>query len=113
MRFYLDEHFSPRIAEIARGLGLDVVSAVELGRPGLSDQTQLELAAQDGRCLVTKDRDFLSLTVRFLEGHQSHNGVLLVSRSLPLDHFTGIAQALLWYAELHANTPMAYVIDYL
>ena len=47
MRFYLDEHFSPRIAEIARGHGLDVVSALELGDRGLPDLWQLEFAAQN------------------------------------------------------------------
>jgi len=113
VRFYLDEHLSPRIAEIARGLGLDVVTAIELGRRRLSDQAQLELAAQDDRCLVTVDRDFIGLTVRFLESQQPHNGVLIVPTSLPSDHFTAIAQALKRYAETHGDTPMAYVIDYL
>jgi len=113
VRFYLDEHLSPRIAEIARGLGLDVVTAIELGRRRLSDQAQLELAAQDDRCLVTVDRDFIGLTVRFLESQQPHNGVLIVPTSLPSDHFTAIAQALKRYAETHADTPMTYVIDYL
>ena len=113
MRFYLDEHLSSRIAEIARGLGLDVVTALELGRRRLSDQAQLELAAQEERCLVTLDRDFVGLTIRFLESHQPHHGLLLVPRSLPSDHFTGIAQALKRYAESHVDTPMAYVIDYL
>jgi len=113
VRFYLDEHLSPCIAEIARGLDLDVVSALELGQRRLTDRAQLELAAQEDRCLVTLDRDFVSLTVRFLQNHQPHNGVLLVPTSLPSAHFSGIAQALRRYADSHADTPMAYVIDYL
>lgn len=31
VRFSLDEHLSPRIAEIARGLGIDVTSVTESG----------------------------------------------------------------------------------
>ena len=73
---------------------------------------QLEFAAHEDRCLVTQDRDFIRLTVRFLERHEPHNGVLLVPKSLPLDHFTGIAQALQRYADAHADPPMAYVIDF-
>ena len=68
MRFYLDEDLSPRIAVIARGLGLDVVSAIELGNLGLADEEQLSLAARDGRCVVTQNRaDFIRLTVTSFE----------------------------------------------
>ena len=114
MRFYLDEHFSSQIAEIARGHGLDVVSALELGHRGLPDLWQLEFATQEDRCMVTKDgRDFRRLYLRFLERNQPHGGVLIVPRSLPSEYFTAIAQALQRYADSHADTPMAYVIDYL
>jgi predicted nuclease of predicted toxin-antitoxin system len=114
VRFYLDEHFSSSIAEIARGLGLDVVSALELGNRGLPDQWQLEFAAQEDRCMVTKDgRDFRRLNVSFLERNQPHSGILIVPRSLPSEYFSGIAQALQRYAKSHADTPMAYVIDYI
>jgi predicted nuclease of predicted toxin-antitoxin system len=114
VRFYLDEHFSPRIAEIARGHGLDVVSALELGHRGLPDLWQLEFATQEDRCMVTRDRgDFNRLYVSFLERNQPHSGILLVPRSLPSEYFSRIAQALQRYAETHADTPMAYVIDFL
>jgi predicted nuclease of predicted toxin-antitoxin system len=114
VRFYLDEHFSTRIAEIARGYGLDVVSALELGNRGLPDLWQLEFAAQDDRCMVTRDgRDFRRLNVSFLERIQPHSGILIVPRSLPSEYFTRIAQALQRYAETHADTSMTYVIDYL
>lgn len=114
MRFYLDEHFSPRIAEIARGLGLDVVSELELGSRGLPDLWQLEFAAHEDRCIVTRDvRDFRRLNLSFLERNQPHSGILIVPRSLPSEYFTGIARALQRYADSHADTPMAYVIDYL
>ena len=56
MRFYLDEDLSPRVAAIGRSLGLDVVSAIEVGHRGLDDEDQLLVAARDGRCLVTDNR---------------------------------------------------------
>jgi len=100
LRFYLDEHFSPRVAEISRGHGLDVISA-------------LELSVQEDRCLVTHDKSAsIRHTVRSLERHEPHNGVLLIPRSLHLDHFTGIAEALRMYAESRSDTPMTYVIDF-
>jgi len=103
-----------RIAEIARGHGLDVISALELGHRGLSDLWQLEFATQEERCMVTRDgRDFRRLYVSFLERNQAHGGILIVPRSLPSEYFSRIAQALQRYAETHADTPMTYVIDYL
>jgi len=114
VRFYLDEHFSPRIAEIARGLGLDVVSALELGNRGLPDLWQLDFATQEDRCMVTKDRrHFRRLHLSFLERNQPHSGILIVLKSLPSEYFTGIAQALQRYADSHVGSPMTYVIDYL
>ncbi len=114
MRFYLDEHFSSQIAEIARGHGLDVVSALELGHRGLPDLLQLEFAIQEGRCMVTKDgRDFRRLYVSFLQRNQPHSGILIVPMSLPSQYFSRIAQALQRYADSHADTSMTDVIDYL
>lgn len=114
MLFYLDEDLSPRIAVIARGLGLDVVSATELGNTALSDAEQLTLAASAERCLVTENRShFIRLTVMFFEGQLPHAGVLLVPDSLPTDHFSAIARALRRYSDEHAGTDMAYVVDYL
>jgi predicted nuclease of predicted toxin-antitoxin system len=114
VRFYLDEDLSSRIAVIARGLGLDVVSALEAGNGGLTDEAQLLRAARDNRCLVTQNRaDFVRLTVLFFERQDPHAGVLLVPHSLPTDHFSGVAQSLKEYAQSHATATMAYVVDFL
>jgi predicted nuclease of predicted toxin-antitoxin system len=114
MRFYLDEDLSDRIAAIARELGLDVVSSHECGRDGLSDEEQLRLAAQDGRCLVTRNRDhFVRLTVRFFENQWPHVGILIVPRSLLNDDFAGIASALRAYARRLEEALPSYTIDFL
>ena len=68
MQFYLDEDLSQRVADLARAQGLDVVSSHECGRDGLSDEEQLRLAAEKGRCFVARNRNhFIPLTVQFFE----------------------------------------------
>lgn len=57
MRFLLDEDLGPAIAEIARGLGLDVLSIHEIDRRGLPDEEQLRFAASQGRIFLTRNRD--------------------------------------------------------
>ncbi len=114
MRFYLDEDLSSEIAKIARARGLDVVSCHELGRNGLSDERQLRFAAEEGRCLVTRNRDdFEEQTVRFFEMEWSHAGLLIVPPSLPSDRFSLIAAALLDYDRQHPEGVPAYTIHFL
>lgn len=113
MRFYLDEDLSNRIAEIARSRGMDILSSHECGRDGSSDEEQLWLAAQEGRCLVTRNRsDFIKLTVQFFERNWPHCGVLIISPSLPGDDFRGTVEALIRYAAEHPEGLPNYTIDF-
>lgn len=78
-RFYLDADLSPRIAQIARGLGLDVVSAHQVGMTEADDPEQLARAAVEGRVLVTGNRDdFLQLTLEAYHDAKPHAGLLIV-----------------------------------
>jgi len=114
VRFYLDEDLSDRVASVARSQGLDVISSHECGRDGLPDEAQLRLAAAEGRCFVTRNRDdFVHLTVRSFESLRPHVGGLIVPPSLPNSDFAGIARALMSYAREHASGLPAYSIDYL
>lgn len=95
MKFYLDEDLSPKIADILRKGGGDALSAHEVGRCEMSDQKQLEFAALEKRCLVTRNRDdFIKLTLQFFNSHHPRCGVLIIPHTIPGDHFSRIANLL-------------------
>ncbi len=95
MRFHLDEHLSPRIVEIARRLGVDVLTTQEAGTLGLPDYDQLRFAAREGRWIVTQDHgDFVRFTYEFMAEGADHAGLLLVPRALSLTDYARVAAAL-------------------
>ena len=61
VRFYLDEHTDPAVADGVRRLGIDVLTAGEAGRLGYEDPDQLAFATAEGRVMVTFDTDYLVL----------------------------------------------------
>lgn len=113
MRFYLDEDLSVRIAEIARSMEVDVVAACECGNIGADDAIHLTFAAQEGRCVVTRNRDhFVALTVRFFEEQRTHAGVLIVPYTIPGDRFSLIAKAIAQYDRDHPEGITSYGVDF-
>lgn len=61
IRYHLDEHVDPAVAEGLRQRGVDVTTTVGAGLTGASDEEQLAFAAAHGRVFVTRDRHFLVL----------------------------------------------------
>ena len=53
IRFYLDQHQSNALAAGLRARGIDVLTAHEAGRCGMSDSDQLAFATAEGRVVVT------------------------------------------------------------
>jgi uncharacterized protein with PIN domain len=114
VKFYLDEDLSPRIAKILRRKGIDAVSAHESRGRGLQDSEQLERAALERRCLVTRNRDdYILLTLERYAHQQSHRGVLIVSYTLPADDFRRIANALTKYAAKNPTGLPSYTVGFL
>jgi len=80
----------------------------------ISDLEQLEFAAKERRCLVTRNRDdFIQLTVQFFNSQLPHYGVLIIPYSYPGDRFSQIAEALEEYTRLHPGGMAPYTVDFL
>jgi len=113
IRFYLDADLSPKIAVIGRGLGLDVVSAHEVGMTEAVDADQLARAAAEGRVLVTRNRDdFLALTLAAYHDRAPHRGLLLVREIAPSRRASRLAHALGRWAAAR-TTVASYEVDWL
>lgn len=82
LRYYLDEHLSPVIAEQLRVRGIDALAAVEAGRAAraVTDAEQLAFATAVERIFVTSDRDFVTLS----ETRVPHAGVVLLQSQLSI-----------------------------
>ena len=113
IRCYLDADLSPKIAVIGRGLGLDVVSAHEVGMTEAADADQLARAAAEGRVLVTRNRDdFLALTLAAYHDRAPHRGLLLVREIAPSHRASRLAHALRRWAAAR-TTVASYEVDWL
>ena len=61
IRFYFDQHMWASVALGLRGNGIDVLTAQDAARWGLSDPDQLAFATAEERVMVTFDTDYLAL----------------------------------------------------
>jgi hypothetical protein len=62
LRFHLDEHVDPAIADALRRRGIDVTTTMDAGLRTASDISHLEFARSEGRVIYTQDSDFLMLS---------------------------------------------------
>jgi predicted nuclease of predicted toxin-antitoxin system len=115
----LDEQLSPRIAELLRESGYDVVAVAErVELIGSVDAVLLEVATSEGRAVITNNvKDFRPLAAEFLARGRAHGGLILVSSNrvrtraaiVPLaaaiekvfhDHPDGLASSERWVGPL-------------
>jgi predicted nuclease of predicted toxin-antitoxin system len=70
--FQLDEHIPTAVGQALRRRGVDILSTVETGLRGATDEEQLSHAHAGARVFVTQDEDFLALHQR----GQPHSGIV-------------------------------------
>ncbi|HQU93300.1 MAG TPA: DUF5615 family PIN-like protein [Pyrinomonadaceae bacterium] len=86
IRLYLDEDVSVLVAAMIRARGFDVLTTVEAGNRGASDEEQLEFASGDGRVLLTHNRvDFERLIVGRFDSGVDHSGLMIAVRRTPAE----------------------------
>ncbi len=80
IRLYVDEDASEtKVILGLRARGIDLVTTVEAGRLGVSDQEQLEFAIHGRRVLYTFNaKDFARLHREFLANGRSHSGIFVI-----------------------------------
>ena len=72
IRYYLDEHIDPAIADGLRQRAIDVKTTVESGLVQAPDSVQLEFARSEDRVVVTRDADYLILASQGID----HAGIV-------------------------------------
>jgi len=77
IRFYFDQHIPSAVARGLRRRGVDILTAQEADRCGVTDQEQLLFSTSQGRVLVTFDADFISLAIQGTE----HAGIAFCAAS--------------------------------
>lgn len=114
MKLYLDEDISPKVSAILRKKRIDAVSAHETGMLEASDEQQLSFAADNGRTMVTRNRDdFITLTVQFFEALKPHKGLIIVPHTIPGSEFGKLASLLAKLSKDYPRGLESYTIEFL
>lgn len=80
-RFLTDEDVYAAVAPALRNRGLDAISTPDTKRLGLSDESQLAFAANEGRVLVTFNvAHFVALHATWLQQGRHHAGIVVSSQ---------------------------------
>ena len=84
LRLCFDEDVHAALAPALRKRGYDAVHVLEEQRLGVPDESQLAVAAAEGRCLVTFNvGDFVQLHNQWFRKSRAHAGII-VSKQLPV-----------------------------
>lgn len=107
MKALLDEQLSGQIAVVLRQRGYDVVAVVDRADlVGCPDRMVLEVAAREGRAVVTNNiKDFRPLVAECLAQGRTHPGLILLpsSRTRTRSTVAALADALEAVLRDHPN----------
>ena len=106
VRYYLDEHVGGAIAKGLLRRGVEVVTVVEAGMRGRTDEDHLEFALNAGRTIFTQDRDFLRLAA----SGERHAGIVYGPQGIPIGR---IVSSLLFIYQVLSAEEMTNRVEYL
>jgi hypothetical protein len=79
---YTDEDIANLVATLLRNRGLDVLTTIEAGMSGFSDDEQLAYAASDNRCILTHNWvDYERLHLNYVQADQQHSGIIVTPQN--------------------------------
>lgn len=106
IRFYTDVHVPRAVTLALRRRGIDVLTAQDCGLERAKDTEHLDLAAHEGRVLITQDSDFLILNAAGI----SHAGIAYIRQGVPVGR---IVSGLLLIYNVLAVDEMMNRVEYL
>jgi len=106
IRFHLDEHVDPAIANALRRAGIDVTTTNEAGLRTQDDQAHLRFARNEGRVIVTRDQDFLRLANEGVD----HSGIVFYTANQSIRE---IIEGLILVCEVMMPDELAGKTEYL
>ncbi len=84
LKLYLDENVDVSVAVGLQRRSIDVVTARDRGKLGVSNEEHLTLASSEERVMVTHDiADFVKLHREWLAAGKSHSGIAVSSVVAP------------------------------
>jgi predicted nuclease of predicted toxin-antitoxin system len=106
IRFHLDEHVDPAIANALRRAGIDVTTTIEAGLRTQDDVAHLRFARNEARVIVTRDQDFLRLASSAFD----HSGIIFYTANQSIRE---IIEGLILVYEVMLLSEIAGQIEYL
>ncbi len=103
IKFYLDEHVSKAIAKGLKRRGVDVITVVEAGLRGATDEEHLEKAKSEKRVIFTQDDDF----PRLHSTGNEHSGIVYAHQGKAIGSL--ISGLMLIYQALEAEDMVNHV----
>ena len=98
-RYFTDTHVNAAATRQLRLRGLDVVRCEEVDLAEASDDTLLIYAADNGRVMISCDRDFIDLHFQWLADERNHAGIIYLHPDRHCKHIGEIVRIVMyWYS---------------